>query len=284
MTTSPLRSGFAVLWNHKRLILVPALLFTGLAAATSVMFPARYESTAMILLVPAQVAASPVVTQQSAEQRIEILRQQITSRTKLERIIKEFDLYPLEGTKMEDVVERMRKNISISIVSGSNGSDMTGLRVRFVAPRPRTAMLVAEKLASLIVQSNTQAREMMAGSAFQFIDSQLQDVRARIDKLDRDIAEKGGSKVSRADTLEMDALEKRYVALLAKREDARFSEQLERRQIGEQYRVIDTARLPEHPIGPDRQQITLMGTMTGLTLGLFLVARRIRLTQRAAHA
>src|SRR5690606_39028796 len=47
-------------------------------------------------------------------------------------------------------------------------------------------------------------------------------------------------------------LEERYKALLAKREQARISANLEARQVGEQFNIIDPARLPERPYSPDR--------------------------------
>jgi succinoglycan biosynthesis transport protein ExoP len=47
---------------------------------------------------------------------------------------------------------------------------------------------------------------------------------------------------------------------------------LERRQIGEQFKILDGARLPERPISPNRTRINLMGLLGGLGLGLGLVA------------
>ena len=46
---------------------------------------------------------------------------------------------------------------------------------------------------------------------------------------------------------------------------------LERRQIGEQFRVLEPARLPERPISPNRMQINTMGALGGLALGMALV-------------
>jgi polysaccharide biosynthesis transport protein len=47
---------------------------------------------------------------------------------------------------------------------------------------------------------------------------------------------------------------------------------LERRQIGEQFKVIDQARLPERPFSPNRTQIYFGGIAGGLGFGLALVA------------
>ncbi len=43
-------------------------------------------------------------------------------------------------------------------------------------------------------------------------------------------------------------------------------------QIGEQFRTLDPARLPERPISPNRPLINLIGAFAGLALGVGLVA------------
>ena len=59
-----------------------------------------------------------------------------------------------------------------------------------------------------------------------------------------------------------------YTALLRKSEESKIAVQLERRQIGEQFKIIDGARLPERPISPDRVRINMFGILGGLALGL----------------
>jgi hypothetical protein len=54
-----------------------------------------------------------------------------------------------------------------------------------------------------------------------------------------------------------------YRGLLAKREDSKMAANLEQRQVGEQFRVLDPARVPERPsarIGRDR----MLGVAVGL--------------------
>jgi capsular polysaccharide biosynthesis protein len=66
-------------------------------------------------------------------------------------------------------------------------------------------------------------------------------------------------------------LQAQYTNLLAKREDSRIAANLERRQIGEQFRLLDPARLPEKPFSPNRERINLMGLAAGLAVGLALI-------------
>jgi uncharacterized protein involved in exopolysaccharide biosynthesis len=53
--------------------------------------------------------------------------------------------------------------------------------------------------------------------------------------------------------------------LLKKSQEAQQAENLERRQKGEQFKIIDPARIPEKPYRPDMTKILLIG----LALGFF---------------
>ena len=75
-------------------------------------------------------------------------------------------------------------------------------------------------------------------------------------------------------TRDYDTLQKVYTNLLGKKEDSKVAANLERRQIGEQFKILDPARLPERPASPNRAQINLLGALGGLALGLALVALR----------
>jgi capsular polysaccharide biosynthesis protein len=49
-----------------------------------------------------------------------------------------------------------------------------------------------------------------------------------------------------------------------------MAENLERKQQGEQFIILDPARLPEKPFKPDRNRLLAMGTVFGLAIGLGL--------------
>ena len=66
-------------------------------------------------------------------------------------------------------------------------------------------------------------------------------------------------------------LQTTYQSLLQKREDSQIAANLERRNIGEQFRVLDPARVPERPFSPNRLLINLGSAGAGLALGLVLI-------------
>ncbi len=63
-----------------------------------------------------------------------------------------------------------------------------------------------------------------------------------------------------------------YDSLLAKMNDSKMATDLERRQQGEQFRVMDEPNLPESPAFPKRQVFLGGGLAAGLGLGLLIVA------------
>jgi polysaccharide chain length determinant protein (PEP-CTERM system associated) len=62
-------------------------------------------------------------------------------------------------------------------------------------------------------------------------------------------------------------LKENYRTLLDKKLNARLAENLEKRQKGEQFRIIDPANLPAKPDKPDRMKIMLLGLLLGCGLG-----------------
>jgi uncharacterized protein involved in exopolysaccharide biosynthesis len=69
-------------------------------------------------------------------------------------------------------------------------------------------------------------------------------------------------------------IRKRYELLLNKKINAQLAEQLERRQKGEQFKVVDPAIIPEKPVKPDVKKVMLMALMAGLGIGCGLAYLR----------
>ena len=63
-------------------------------------------------------------------------------------------------------------------------------------------------------------------------------------------------------------MQRNYQSLLEKRLNAHVAENLEKRQKGEQFRILDPANLPENPDKPNRLYIMLIGLAAGCGLGV----------------
>ena len=71
-------------------------------------------------------------------------------------------------------------------------------------------------------------------------------------------------------TRDYELLRTNYQQMLNNKMQAQMAENLEKKQQGEQFKILDPARLPVTPISPDRKKIFMMGAMMGLALGLGL--------------
>src|SRR6185369_1988298 len=114
------------------LIVVPFAVISATTALYVRFLPDLYRSDALISIVPPKVAEGVVKAATPApvkiEDRIPAIRNEIMSRSRLERIIQDLNLYPVERRTgiMEDIVERMRGEISVLPVGTS------AIRVQFV--------------------------------------------------------------------------------------------------------------------------------------------------------
>jgi polysaccharide chain length determinant protein (PEP-CTERM system associated) len=161
-------------------IVLPALLIAAAGAVVVHEWPNTYRSETVILVVPQRVPESYVRSTVTAriEDRLQTISQQILSRTRLEQIVQDFNLYPKQRAEqqlMEDIVERMRtRDIGIDIVKGD------AFRVSYSADDPRTAMRVTERLASLFIDESLRDREVLAEGTNQFLATQLDEARRQL--------------------------------------------------------------------------------------------------------
>ncbi len=121
---------------------------------------------------------------------------------------------------------------------------------------------------------------MEADTTSKFIRGQIEDVRQRIIEYEKSLedlrAKNGRRPLSQADLLPYEVLQERYKTLLIMAEESRAAVNLERRQVGEQFKVVETARKPVRPVGPSRLGVNVVGTLAGFALGLVLVGVRGR--------
>jgi polysaccharide chain length determinant protein (PEP-CTERM system associated) len=159
------------------MLVVPAVIGLVAAAIVTWRLPDRFKSETLVMVVPQRVpetyVRSPVTTR--IEDRLRTINQQIHSRSRLERIIKEFNLYPeLRQIGMENAVEAMSNNIQTDVLRGD------AFRVTFVADDPVIAQKVAERLAGLFSEENMRDREVLAESTNQFLETELNTARQRL--------------------------------------------------------------------------------------------------------
>ena len=177
----------AIVWRSKWLIIAPLVVCTVVAVAVSRRMPNRYRSETVVLVVPQRVpqeyVRSTVTTR--IEDRVQTIREQILSRSRLERIVEELNLYPeLRGrVSMEEIIDEMRRNVNTRVVRTD------AFTVSFVADTPITAQRVTERLAGMFSEENMRDREVQAESTNQFLQTQLDDARQRLTEREQRVEE-----------------------------------------------------------------------------------------------
>jgi len=169
------------------LIIIPFVLVSTATAIVAKRTPNLYRSETVILVVPQRIPESYVRSTVTSriEDRLQSIGQQILSRTRLERIILDFDLYASDRrtAPMENVVEIMRRDIEVETVKGD------AFKVTYVSGDPRAAMEVTNRLASLFIEENRRDREVLADGTNQFLESQLEDARRRLAEHEKKVQE-----------------------------------------------------------------------------------------------
>ena len=144
--------------------------------------PKEYRAKTVILVRVQKVAESyvpsPIV--EPVASRLHTISQEILSRTRLERIIKEFNLYPdkINKTTAEEIVELMKQKIDIKV------QQPDAFSISFDGREPETVMNVTNKLASMFIEENLKFRESRVEGTSQFISRELQAVESSLKKKD----------------------------------------------------------------------------------------------------
>lgn len=174
--------------RRKWAIILPFVIIALSTVVIAHYLPNRYRSETLILVVPQQVPESYVRSTVTSriEDRLQSISQQILSRTRLERIIQDFNLYERERQMgiMEDIVEKMRtRDIRVDTLKGD------AFRIAFIGDNPITVMRVTDRLASHFIDENLRDREILAQGTSQFLTVQLEDARRRLVEQEKKLEE-----------------------------------------------------------------------------------------------
>ena len=122
------------------------------AAGLSFVVPGRYVSSALLRATPPKGGGC-----RQASQQVGMMQQELLSRSSLAELIqrRSLDLYRGERQRMpmQDIIERMRRDIQIRRVPGAEGNGST-LSVSFAYPNRFKALAVARALTTRFVEGN----------------------------------------------------------------------------------------------------------------------------------
>ncbi len=178
----------------------PTLVIFVAAAAVALFLPNVYKSEATIMIESRQISeglvASTVTTY--ADQRIESIRQEMMSRSKILDLAKKFDLYPEQRQKIstDALVEKVRKSISVTPLSAAVKTGRSNrpahvtiaFTLSFEGQNPRKLQGVVNDLTSFFLAKNLKAREASARGTTDFLEKQAEKAKQSVSELDNEIA------------------------------------------------------------------------------------------------
>ena len=183
--------------------------------------------------------------------------------TTLEGLKQQLADYKIRYTPQHPDVIRLQRKIEelekesppLSAISGDGGSNR-------VAGGVSLSVTGRGVEADLITQRNSAAREIAAiREELSALQDQIAVYQRRVEdtpKLEQELLS-----LKR----DYDNTQKTYDSLLARKQEAEVAANMERQQKGEQFRILDPARLPDKPQSPDMRKLFLMCVMAGLGLG-----------------
>jgi polysaccharide chain length determinant protein (PEP-CTERM system associated) len=171
-------------FRRPKLVLIPWAIVFGLVVATSYLLPKKYKSSSLILVEPDKVPETVLPRKAQVEMGgragLSTLGQEILSRTRLERVIREVDPYPTRrggaAPNPARVAEVMRANITVNV----KGAD--AFMVEFAHTDPKKAMEVTNRLVTLWIEEASQQKEEQAGEAYEFLDAELEEARKALEE------------------------------------------------------------------------------------------------------
>lgn len=204
--TKDLSHYLEILLRRKWQILSPAALLFALSVVLAFYLPSVYRSTASILIEeqdipPELLRSSPngyVDQRNYADQRIQVISQQIMTRANLWQIIEKFDLYHgIRGAEpSEAILDRMRRDIKLNIVnadifdqrSGNKTAATIAFTLSFDGATPKQAQQVTNELASLYLNKNLKSRQERAAEASNFFAEEAKKLSDNITQSDAKLA------------------------------------------------------------------------------------------------
>ena len=178
-----------VFLKRKWLILLPTIAIATSIAWVVWRLPNVYESTTLLIVKPPTIpnALVPTLSDVDLSMRLNNVGQMVTSRSSLEPIIQQYNLYKEDreaGEPMELVVEDMRKDINVEIDKSRN--DVTNaFRISFRERDPEVVRAVTSRIADKYVSAQIEQTTQGSEVTVKFFQDQLQEAQKELDDIDR---------------------------------------------------------------------------------------------------
>jgi len=177
----------SVVSRRRWFVIAPFCVAMLVGMVLAIKMPKLYEASTLILVQPQRVPEKIVtpVVERDIENRINTLSQQILSRSNLERVIDKFKLFPDSDSRdipIEDKLQNLRSRIKVMVGGTRSSKDTDSFSIIYQDRNPQTTMRVANGLATFFIDENLKVRESMAVGTSDFLESELESMRKRLEE------------------------------------------------------------------------------------------------------
>jgi polysaccharide chain length determinant protein (PEP-CTERM system associated) len=177
--------------RRKWYILIPLVICALGSFGVYKYLPKVYKATTLILVQPQAIPENYVraTVTDTVANRLNTISQEILSRTRLEKVIQEFNLYAeiRKRLPLEEIIEIMRRAIEVKVQEPRRDATTNSFSVSYEGGEPKTVMMVTNKLASLFIEENLRVRESRAEGTSEFLIKELESMDARLKRKEQDI-------------------------------------------------------------------------------------------------
>jgi polysaccharide chain length determinant protein (PEP-CTERM system associated) len=182
---------------RRRWILIVTLTLVGgpLAYGVSRLLPNRFKSQTLVLIEQPTVSAKIVesLDSQDINQRLSSMQQQILSRSRLEPIIRQFNLYPQDVNRksMDELVLRLQKAIEVTPIlpmAETRAQQLPGFYVAVTMDNARNAQEVCTAVTSMFIEQSIRLRQEHSETTTKFLAQELASAKASLDDQDGKLA------------------------------------------------------------------------------------------------
>ena len=184
-------------------IIIPFILSIVVGICLAFMLPKMYQAETLVLIQPQKVPTDYVqsVVTTDTDSRLEAISRQILSRSNLEKIMQDFNLFAgpeFETMYMEDKVADLKERISVQLIRreipGYRGNrNAYAFTITFEGKEPEKVMNVTNALATYFMDENIRIRETEAIGTSDFLEGELNSIREELaanEKKQREYREK----------------------------------------------------------------------------------------------
>jgi polysaccharide chain length determinant protein (PEP-CTERM system associated) len=182
---------------RRRWVLIVGLALSGplLAYGVSRLLPEKFKSQTLVLIEQPTVSNKIVESLDTTDinQRLASMQSQILSRSRLEPIIHQFNLYPqyVNREPMDELVLRLQKAIEVTPIlpmAETRAQQLPGFYIAVTLDNARNAQGVCTALTSMFIEQNLRLRQENSEVTTRFLAQELATAKASLDEQDGKLA------------------------------------------------------------------------------------------------